>query len=155
MSTEMKWGDILPSLKLAGRLFVGLSKGAWWLGSKSVSTKPKSKTNTNDTFSELQHWHKKGVVFGKSPEKHLCVNKMYDKYVGKPETLDGHVLVVGGVGSGKSSCIAIPTLRIFKGSIFAIDIKGELEKETRVHRNSNRRIRLDTLPLRSKTFSPG
>ena len=150
----MKWGDILPSLKLAGRLFVGLSKGAWWLGSKSVSTKPKGKANTNDTFSELQHWHKKGVVFGKNPEKYLRVNEMQHKYVGKPETLDGHVLVVGGVGSGKSSCIAIPTLRTFKGSIFAIDIKGELEKETSIHRNINRRIRLDTLPLRSKTFSP-
>lgn len=36
------------------------------------------------------------------------------------------MLVVGGAGSGKSSCIAIPTLETWGGTIFAIDIKGEL-----------------------------
>ena len=57
-----------------------------------------------------------GVVFGKKRWKHIV----------KPESADGHVLVVGGVGSGKSSCIAIPTLRAWGESVFAIDIKGEL-----------------------------
>ena len=47
-------------------------------------------------------------------------------YIGKPQGKDGHVLVVGGAGSGKSSCIAIPTLRNWKGTFVAIDIKGEL-----------------------------
>ena len=32
---------------------------------------------------------------------------------GKPIEKDGHVLVVGGAGSGKSACVAIPTLRNF------------------------------------------
>lgn len=31
-------------------------------------------------------------------------------YIGKPQNKDGHILVIGGPGSGKSSCIAIPTL---------------------------------------------
>ncbi|MCL2378411.1 MAG: type IV secretory system conjugative DNA transfer family protein [Defluviitaleaceae bacterium] len=48
--------------------------------------------------------------------------------------MDGHVLVVGGVGTGKSSCIAIPTLRAWKKSLFAIDIKGELHRHTHEHR---------------------
>lgn len=47
-------------------------------------------------------------------------------YVGKPQNSDGHILVIGGAGSGKSSCIAMPTLETWKGTIFAIDIKGEL-----------------------------
>lgn len=47
-------------------------------------------------------------------------------YIGKPQEMDGHVLVVGSAGSGKSSCIAIPTLASWGGTIFAIDIKGEL-----------------------------
>lgn len=47
-------------------------------------------------------------------------------FIGKPENRDGHVLVVGCAGSGKSSCIAIPTLNSWGGTIFAIDIKGEL-----------------------------
>lgn len=49
-------------------------------------------------------------------------------YIGKPQNVDGHVLVVGGAGSGKSSCIAIPTLATWGGTIFAIDIKGELSE---------------------------
>lgn len=60
------------------------------------------------------------VFFGYRQNK----NAIY--YIGKPQDRDGHVLVVGGAGSGKSSCIAIPTLRSWKGTFFAIDIKGEL-----------------------------
>lgn len=31
-------------------------------------------------------------------------------YIGKTQDVDGHILVLGGAGTGKSSCIAIPTL---------------------------------------------
>jgi len=47
-------------------------------------------------------------------------------FIAKPGIADGHIVVVGGAGSGKSSCIAIPTLESWEGTIFAIDIKGEL-----------------------------
>ena len=57
-------------------------------------------------------------------------------YIGKPQDRDGHVLVVGGAGSGKSSCIAIPTLRAWTGTFFAIDIKGELLKNAAPLRKS-------------------
>lgn len=58
-----------------------------------------------------------GVVFGKNR----------NKYVRKRPDEDGHVLIIGGSGSGKSSCLIIPTLLVSKdiGS-FCIDIKGEL-----------------------------
>lgn len=65
-----------------------------------------------------------GVYFGMSGRNHVV----------KPENMDGHVLVVGGVGSGKSSCIAIPTLRTWKSRVFAIDIKGELYAQTKDYR---------------------
>lgn len=61
-----------------------------------------------------------GAVFGKENEK----------YVVKPETSDGHMIVIGGPGSGKSSCFAIPTLMSWKERVFAIDIKGELYEKT-------------------------
>ncbi len=67
----------------------------------------------------------KGVVFG----------KYKDKYVTQPEETDGHVLVVGGPGSGKTTGICIPTLMSWKNSVFAIDIKGELHEKTRKARN--------------------
>lgn len=44
----------------------------------------------------------------------------------KPEDRDGHIMIVGGPGSGKTTCLAIPSMMSWKHRIFAIDIKGEL-----------------------------
>jgi len=69
---------------------------------------------------------RRGVVFG----------KQFNRYIIKPEEMDGHILVVGGTGTGKSSCVAIPTLRSWKESVFAVDIKGELYEKTKQHRQN-------------------
>ena len=61
-----------------------------------------------------------GVFFG----------KVGNYYITKKETEDGHILVIGGAGSGKSSCIAIPSLTTWQDRIFAIDIKGELAEKS-------------------------
>lgn len=66
----------------------------------------------------------KGVVFGKQGSK----------YVSKPENVDGHSLIIGGAGSGKSSCVAIPTLLNWDGAVFAIDLKGELSETVKSFR---------------------
>jgi len=72
-----------------------------------------------------------------SPKKHgVFFGRQYNKYIIKPEDMDGHVLVVGGTGTGKSSCVAIPTLQTWQGSIFAVDIKGELHENTKTHREN-------------------
>ena len=57
-----------------------------------------------------------------------------NQFVVKSEDTDGHVLVVGGTGTGKSSCIAVPTLKSWKGAVFAVDIKGELYANTKLYR---------------------
>ena len=64
--------------------------------------------------------HVHGFVFGKDN----------GRYIAKKEEMDGHILVVGGAGSGKSSCLAIPSLMTWKRPVFCIDIKGELHKNT-------------------------
>jgi len=71
-----------------------------------------SKQPTYNTHDPPTH----GFVFGKHN----------GNYVIKPEDKDGHIMVVGGVGRGKSTCLAMPTIRVWKSSVFAIDIKGEL-----------------------------
>lgn len=57
-----------------------------------------------------------GFVFGKYGKE----------YIGKPQKEDGHILIIGAPGSGKSTALAIPSLRTWTGAVFAIDIKGEL-----------------------------
>lgn len=69
-----------------------------------------------------------GVVFGKKN----------GKYVTMPETTDGHILVIGGAGSGKTAAVAIPTLMSWKARVFAIDIKGELYEKTKKARNEEK-----------------
>jgi len=67
-----------------------------------------------------------GFVFGKHN----------GNYIVKPEDKDGHILVVGGVGRGKSTSVAMPTLRAWKSPVFAVDIKGELSAYASKYRPS-------------------
>ena len=61
-----------------------------------------------------------GIVFGKIDKKLIT----------KPSTVEGHTLVVGGTGTGKSRGVVIPTLFKWEGSAIVMDIKGELSKVT-------------------------
>lgn len=58
-----------------------------------------------------------GIVLGKYKGKYVC----------RDINADGHVFLIGGSGSGKSSCYVIPSLLVNSTvRIFAVDIKGEL-----------------------------
>ncbi|MBH1942543.1 type IV secretory system conjugative DNA transfer family protein [Mobilitalea sibirica] len=61
-----------------------------------------------------------GIIFGK-------INK---KIISKPPTVEGHVLITGGTGTGKSRGVVIPTLLRWQGAALVMDIKGELSKKT-------------------------
>ncbi len=62
-----------------------------------------------------------GVFFG---TEHVPAKAL--QYIGMPQGADGNIIVIGGNGSGKSTGIAKPTLRSWRGAICATDIKGEL-----------------------------
>lgn len=70
--------------------------------------------------------------------------------VGKPANEDGHILVVEGTGCGKSSCIAIPALREWPGTFLAIDIKGELLRETASYASHKHPIKVFSFSQDSK-----
>lgn len=72
--------------------------------------------NTNSQAKYLFSHSPNGFVFGKH----------HRKYVQKPVNIDGNILVVGESSSGKTTCIAIPTLKRWAGPVFVIDINGEL-----------------------------
>ncbi|MDL2257607.1 type IV secretory system conjugative DNA transfer family protein [Eubacteriales bacterium OttesenSCG-928-K08] len=97
----------------------------WWgkKGAHPVKEKKRTQPKVNDILtSDTPH----GVIFGRKQHK----------YIVKPEGIDGHVLTVGGVGSGKSSCIAIPTLKGWNERVFVIDIKGELYENSSKERQA-------------------
>lgn len=71
-----------------------------------------------------------GFVFGKQG----------GKYVTMPESADGHMLIIGGAGSGKTAAIAIPTLMSWQARVFAIDVKGELYDKTKAKRRGNVKV---------------
>lgn len=64
----------------------------------------------------------------------IVLGKIGNKLISKPPTVEGHVLVVGGTGSGKSRGIVIPTLFKWNGSAIIMDIKGELSAITSQYR---------------------
>lgn len=47
---------------------------------------------------------------------------------------DRHVVTVAGSRGGKSACLLIPNLKLYPGSALVIDPKGELARETALHR---------------------
>ena len=55
----------------------------------------------------------------------IVLGKYHGKYVCRPVEQDGHYLIVGGSGSGKSSALIIPILLINNYvPAFVLDIKG-------------------------------
>ncbi len=77
-----------------------------------------TETPPEDIYRTTMKTRGNGVIIG-----------MYKEGItlGKPIGADGHFLVVGGPGSGKSSCIALPTLKYgWKSPALVVDIKGEL-----------------------------
>ena len=59
-----------------------------------------------------------GIIFG--------IKNKFKLY--SPESEEGHVLVVGGSGLGKTSALLIPTLNSWHGTSFTIDISGDICK---------------------------
>lgn len=59
-----------------------------------------------------------GVIFGKHGLGLAC----------SPENAEGHVVVFGGTGLGKTSALLVPTLRKWNGTAFVIDISGDISR---------------------------
>jgi len=94
---------------------------------------------------------KSGFLFG--TKGRLCVIKPeHGKLARKTE---GHILIVGGPGSGKSACVAIPALRTWKSPAFVIDIKGELYQHSIRYRKHREYARVfDPLINNSYGYDP-
>lgn len=81
---------------------------------KSKNRKQKKLQNLKIKKPEEAH----GVLFGKKGKN----------LVFSPEDSEGHVLVCSSSGAGKTSSIAIPTIRSWTGPCFVIDISGDISQ---------------------------
>jgi type IV secretion system protein VirD4 len=91
----------------------------------NVNYRPEREGNNIPAFMKKSELWGVGFFFGAKINKW---KKQKSFFVGKPTDKDGHILVVGGAGSGKSACIAKNVLEAWKAPIVATDIKGELSE---------------------------
>ena len=59
-----------------------------------------------------------GIIFGRSG----------NKVVYSPTNDEGHLGIFSGSGTGKTAAVGIPTLRSWNGTVYVIDISGDIEK---------------------------
>jgi type IV secretion system protein VirD4 len=67
---------------------------------------------------EMNLYTDSGFFFGMKNEKNW--------FIGKPTHVDGHILIVGIPGTGKTQGIVIPTMMTWRGIQIIIDVKGNL-----------------------------
>ena len=58
----------------------------------------------------------------------MIFGKLGTDCVYSPEEKEGHCVVFGGSGLGKTSAVLIPTLRSWTGSSFTVDISGDISR---------------------------
>ena len=76
-----------------------------------------------------QSWEKtKGIIFGMDQKRLISL----------PSNTEGNIAIFGPPGSGKTAGLAIINARQFKGSVLAVDIKGDIFNYVSSH--SNRKI---------------
>lgn len=113
---------------------ISLVNSAVAVGAGVVKKSPK--TQRGGVFGN-QRWANKQdiVVSGLANPKPSLVLGLQDKIlVGPEQETDWHTILVGGAGTGKTSCGIMPTVLNFQGSAFVLDIKGEIEEATRAAR---------------------
>lgn len=117
---------------------------------KSQSPHGNAKFATPDELKILTS-SDQGIVFGKIKEgfgqyKLLC----------KPSYVDGHIVINGGSGLGKTKSVAIPTLFRWNGSAVVVDIKGDLSSTTRTFRSAFQKTFIfnPTDPANSCVYNP-
>lgn len=80
-----------------------LSRGGKLFGKHVLVVRPRSKAH--------------GVILGKIAKRLLYVS---------PEQSEGHIVVFGPSGTGKTSALLIPTLRSWEGTALVVDISGDI-----------------------------
>lgn len=70
---------------------------------------------------------RKNIVYRPAPKaRGVLLGKKYGLLAYSPEQNEGHIIVMGPSGTGKTSALLIPTLRSWQGTALVVDISGDI-----------------------------
>lgn len=76
------------------------------------------------------------LIFDPKQDSALFLGKsQFGDYVGKKDSVDGHTLITGASGAGKTANTARNTFETWKGTIFAFDLKGDLISQANIRKS--------------------
>lgn len=89
---------------------------------------------------QSQHWykpfgHRELAYRTKSRAHGVLFGKYFGFVVYSPEQDEGHILVIGPSGAGKTSALLIPTLRSWQGTALVVDISGDISANVHTDKN--------------------
>lgn len=69
---------------------------------------------------------RKNIIYRPAPKaRGVLLGQKYGLLAYSPERDEGHIIVMGPSGTGKTSALLIPTLRIWQGTALVVDISGD------------------------------
>ena len=72
-------------------------------------------------------FNRKNIVYQPAVQTHgVLLGKRFNLLAYSPEQDEGHILVLGPSGTGKTSALLIPTLRSWQGTALVLDISGDI-----------------------------
>lgn len=113
---------------------------------KFYSAPPEKKLPLQD-FPRCNWRSADGVVMGSVDGKVICHHPLSANGDGR------NFLLLARPGDGKTSCVAIPSARVFDGNVFAIDIKGDIYNNVYQYRDGIKVFDPDD-PENSFRFNP-
>ena len=70
---------------------------------------------------------RKNIIYRPAPKaRGVLLGQKYGLLAYSPERDEGHIIVMGPSGTGKTSALLIPTLRSWQGTALVVDISGDI-----------------------------
>lgn len=124
---------------LFGNAILLLGGLAVWVGFRHFYVYMKDHPEEDEHKAELPYVYKNnlhGMVLGKKLDNgvwHYAISSENETYM---------TLVLGTPGSGKTSAFVIPSLKSWRGNFFAIDIAGDIARNTITYRENAKLIKI-------------
>ena len=103
---------------------------------KKTKNNKKEKKRKKEKKGEPAKTIPQPLIFDPKQDSALFLGKsQFGDYVGKKDSVDGHTLITGASGAGKTANTARNTFETWKGTIFAFDLKGDLISQANIRKS--------------------